>query len=131
MEKLVHKIMSEFSDSPGIEVYVLDQAGDQVEIFKGMPGLLTINSLRRVLPDEGSFYIFSVVSVDLDQNPEDLVRKEFCWLTEPAQPVALSRTATTVSLSWAPINFCGVDPKLFGDSLQYILQGVEVIQCAH
>ena len=57
------------------------EIGESIEIYNGKPDHLSVNSLRRVLPDAGSFYIFSVVGVDLDKNPDDVARREFCWLT--------------------------------------------------
>ena len=87
MQRLVERIKSEFSSDMLIEVYVLDNNGDPFELYTGLPDGLNFTHLQVMLKESGCFYVFSIVGIDksladsVDIQLQNIVRKEFCWLT--------------------------------------------------
>ena len=87
MQRLVERIRSEFGLDMIIEVYVLDNNGDPFELFTGLPDCLNASHFQVMLKESGCFYVFSIVGIDksladsVDIQLQNIVRKEFCWLT--------------------------------------------------
>lgn len=125
MDNLVSKICSDFRGFSSIEVSVLNAAGEQVEIFNGLPALLPIKLFNAVLTASSTFYVMSIIGFRDTYAPENIVRSEFCWLTDPIPPVAESRTPYSLTLKWEPVSFCGIEGDLFFDSITYVLEAAE------
>jgi hypothetical protein len=113
MESLVSKIQNDFINHSVLEVFVLDESGSPMEIFAGPSAELTPELLDAALAMPGCFYVFSIVGVDealVDSNKltrAAMVRKEFCWMTQPTPPRVLERegkvTHSTNSAHTAPL----------------------------
>lgn len=129
MKRLVAKIIDQFSHEAIIEIYVLDELGKPFELYSGMPSGLTSKFFVEVLNKPSTFYCFSVVGIDetfadlLDIHRDKMSRKEFCWLTDPIPPTLVKRSATSISLAWDLVDFCGVDVSVVEDSMEYVLEG--------
>lgn len=129
--RLVDKIRDEFESNLLIEVYVLDNTGDPYELFSGYSEDLKISHLAVMLKEAGCFYVFSIVGVDkqyadsVNIDIDHIIRKEFCWLTDPCPPEMISRQHDTMVLQWEPVSYCGIDPGSFDSPLQYILEMCE------
>jgi hypothetical protein len=87
MQRLVDRIQSEFKPDILIEVYVLDENGDPFELYSGLSSGITALHLEIILKEPGCFYVFSIVGIDrsladsVDIQLDNIIRKEFCWLT--------------------------------------------------
>ena len=87
MQRLTEKIQGEFGPHLLIEVYVLDNNGDPYELYTGGSSGLTAAHLQAMVKEPGCFYVFSIVGVDksladsIDIQLDNIIRKEFCWLT--------------------------------------------------
>jgi len=100
MEELVTKIQNDFLEHRVLEVFVLDENGNPMEIFAGPSDELTAALLEEALAMPGCFYVFSIVGIDEKLVDSDrlsrhaMVRKEFCWMTEPRAPRLEAREGT-------------------------------------
>lgn len=87
MNRLVEKIVAEFTPETLIEINVLDKNGDPYEVFSGLPQRLTESHLEQILREPGCFYVLSIIGIDksladaVDIQLDSIIRKEFCWLT--------------------------------------------------
>lgn len=129
MDTLIHKVKSEFTIDSVIEVYVLDENGDPFEVYDGSVGSLKPSLMEQVLNLSGCLYVFSIIGVDkrhvqsLSTNPENIVKREYSWLTDPEAPNILHRKERAISLEWKPIRFCGVEADV--KNMQYVLEVAE------
>jgi hypothetical protein len=128
MDALVQKIQSDFENHSVLEVFVLDENGDPMEIFTGPSAELTADLLLDTLAMPGCFYVFSIVGIDESLVQSErltrhaMVRKEFCWMTQPNAPRVRAREGKTITLEWDPVHCCGVDPSLVLPSITYSLE---------
>lgn len=128
MQKLVDRIQSEFSPDILLEVYVLDNNGDPYEVFTGMSTSITVAHLQQVLKEPGCFYVFSIIGIDKSYADsvgiqlDNIIRKEFCWLTDPSPPEICDRQSDSITVTWKPVSFCGIRPGNMTDSINYVLE---------
>lgn len=57
-----------------------------------------------------------------------IIRRDLCWLTDPAPPKLIERNADGMHLRWPKVRFCGVTPPHSTDTVLYsieISEGVE------
>ena len=128
MQRLIDRIQSEFGPDILLEVYVLDNNGDPFEVYTGLPGRITVVHLEVVLKEPGCFYVFSIVGIDKSYadsvgiQPENIIRKEFCWLTDPSPPEIVDRQSGSMTVSWKPVSFCGIRPGNMANTINYVLE---------
>ena len=51
-----------------------------------------------------------------------MVRKEFCWMTEPLAPRLEARDGKSITMVWDPVQCCGVDQSLVSGNITYCLE---------
>ena len=128
MDELVDKIRNDFQEKNVLEIFVVDEKGRPMEIFSGPSTELTAELLEAVLVMPGCFYIISIVGVEeslvsTDRlTRKDMIRKEFCWLTQPKAPKVTSRSASSVSLEWDSVRCCGVKSSLVASDVKYVIE---------
>lgn len=83
----MHKIQTEFTANMLIEVQVLDRMGDPIDVFNGLSSSLSGTHFAPILTEPGCFYVLSIVGIDraladsVELIPENIIRREFFWLT--------------------------------------------------
>jgi len=129
MNELCEKIRFDFKDHSIIEVFVLDENGDPLEIFGGPVGELTPALLGEALAQPGCFYVFSIVGVPHDLvnsnklSRDNMIRKEFCWLTQPDKPRMVNRAGRkSMCVVWDEVKCCGLDVSMVAPALNYSIE---------
>jgi hypothetical protein len=128
MDKLIDKIRRDFEKHPVLEIFILDENGEPMEIFSGSSNDLSEELLSEVLAMPGCFYMFSIVGIEyglVDSGRvtrHGMIRKEFCWLTEPTPPRMVTRKGKTITLEWDPAICCGLDPMVINPHVNYLLE---------
>ena len=71
--------------------------------------------------------MFTVIGIDqslagsVDLNFSNIVRSEFCWITEPIAPKVNLQLSTSINVEWPSVRCCGVDADILSHSVIYSL----------
>jgi hypothetical protein len=131
MEKLRQTIIFSFPTSYSIEVFALDENGDNFDVYRGLVQDLRVEDLIHTTRSPSCIYVFTIIGMDAHPHPnpnhamQSLIRKEFCWLTEPPPPKALDQTPNSLTVFWSPVQCCGVDVNIILTSIVYTLEVAE------
>mmetsp|Transcript_16449 Transcript_16449/g.17790 ORF Transcript_16449/g.17790 Transcript_16449/m.17790 type:complete len:635 (+) Transcript_16449:54-1958(+) len=126
MQRIADRIQREFSSGESyIEISALDGNGDAFRVYQGRPLDLTGHHFVHILRDPACFYFFNITCLPDFEQPEALIRRDLCWLTDPLSPILETTTATSLLINWNPVRFCGIGQTEMLNSVTYSIEIAE------